>query len=65
MRILQQGFSRRDWADLYYDGEIDLGYGFDEDMQEIVELMDYWDFENDVDDKGYIEDSDGINYIHN
>lgn len=30
---------RKTWQDLYYDGEIDIKYqGFDEDMQEIVEL---------------------------
>lgn len=52
----KKSLSQRDWYDSYYDSEIGIGEGFDEDTQEVVRVMDYWGFNITQEDKGYIED---------
>jgi hypothetical protein len=55
--LKRKSFSRYDWYDAYYDG--DMMYGeesYDEDSQQLGGLFDYWGFQIDKDNKGYIED---------
>lgn len=46
-----QGFSRRDWIDLYYDGEISVDEYYDQENAEIIKTPDPWDTSISTDDK--------------
>lgn len=45
---IKSGLSKLSYQDLYYDGFLGYGEGFDEDTSEIIPIQDYWTIYNSV-----------------
>jgi len=60
---MKNGFSRREWQDVYYDGEIGIGQGYDEDSGIVFSIPDYWGFKISKSELGYIEDFEDDWYL--